>query len=314
MATLAAYYSALPTVDQAHESLSRVQFDAIKSKVGKLLLPYGDAFGMCLVHHHFDLFEGEVMAEGKDGVCKPHLKSSGETFYPKRYDRNGKAYEFSTLAQEGIPDMLFEAFRAIVPEEAHLGLYSRQGDDEDADVVEVTSGGDKERVHRLVPRAPEHDNEIIMTTSWFVAKTDPTASDGNLKAGMPCWLHNNGIGHSADSKEVSMKSGASCGFHHIGGGVENAESQEVDMQAGAHCIFHHIGDCNKVETEVVMMKAGASCWFHHIGGGNNADSNEVTMQSGASCVFHHIGGGNNADNKEVVMKSAALCLPVLHEL
>ncbi|EKD03069.1 hypothetical protein A1Q2_02518 [Trichosporon asahii var. asahii CBS 8904] len=242
-----AYYSGLPSVNEAHRSLEDVQFDAIKADVGHLLAHFGDSFGMCLVHHHFDLLDGEVMAEGEDGVCKPRLTASGDKFYPKRFDRHGKAYEFSTVPQEPVPEVLFQAFRTLVPETVHLGLYSRQGDDEDADVVEVTEANDSERAHRMVPRGPEHDLSLAMFTSWFNEK-------GGRKCNGPC-LESEGIdvgeGHPA------MKEGAPCfPWIHV-----QKRGEEPAMKEGAPCFpWIHV----QKKGEEPAMKEGAPCfpWIH----------------------------------------------------
>lgn len=77
----------------------------------------------------------------------------GVPAYPKRFTRAGDAYEYSTEPQTDIPAALWAAFKAIVPEDVPLGLYSRVGDDETDGRVEVTNAED--RSHRRVPY-PRH--------------------------------------------------------------------------------------------------------------------------------------------------------------
>lgn len=169
MATIAARYEALPSLQAATNTLESFDFDKVRDSVGELLLPYGEQYGMCLIHRHFSLNEDEVMAD--DGlVMKPHTLNSKE-FYPKRWDRNGNVYEFSTVPQHDISAALLEAFRAIVPENASLGLYSRQGDDEDQNTPLVEECQVSDRSHHLVPRQPEHDGAL--ETAWYTVQGQP---------------------------------------------------------------------------------------------------------------------------------------------
>lgn len=96
MTTIASYYATLPTVDQAARTVQELDdFDSLLRDVGELLRPYGDSLGMCLLHHHFKLEDNEIMVDGVNGVAQPREIGQLPKVFPKRFDRNGKAYEFA---------------------------------------------------------------------------------------------------------------------------------------------------------------------------------------------------------------------------
>ncbi|WWD05231.1 hypothetical protein V865_003304 [Kwoniella europaea PYCC6329] len=150
-----AFYQSLPDLEHAVLTLSTVDFDKLLEKVTDLLRPYGDKYGLCLLHRHFPLFKDEIMVESGN-VMQPTLKTGDGQFYEKRWDRFGRAYEYSVGEQEIIPVQLLQDFREIVPKSTSLGIYSRKGDDETVQWMEYT---DPEfRTHTNRPRTEESDD------------------------------------------------------------------------------------------------------------------------------------------------------------
>ncbi|WVW85054.1 hypothetical protein I302_107090 [Kwoniella bestiolae CBS 10118] len=157
-------YNSLPSLEAALNSLKRVNFDEFLADVSDLLAPYGDGFGLSLIHRHFDLLTDEMMVENGD-TMKPVFASAQDyvKVCEKRWDREGRAYEYSIEEQNPVPSKLLEDFRRVVPADASLGLYSRRGDDESVQWVEFTN--DDQRCHWLVPRTEEIEG--APQTAWY---------------------------------------------------------------------------------------------------------------------------------------------------
>ncbi|WWC71084.1 uncharacterized protein I206_105037 [Kwoniella pini CBS 10737] len=156
------FYHSLPDLDHALLSISKINFETLLDKVSTLLAPYGDKYGLSLLHRHFSLEEGEIMVESGN-IMKPIIPAKEVKLYEKRWDRNGKPYEYSTEQQEPVPSELLKDFRKIVPEFTSLGIYSRKGDDETIQWMEYTDVDDRTHINR--PR--NKDSEDAPQTAWY---------------------------------------------------------------------------------------------------------------------------------------------------
>jgi hypothetical protein len=114
------FYNSLPSLAKADKGFSdrgRV-FDALK----KLLSQHGGKYGVCLVHSHCTLNEGEIMLS-TDGIAQPVLVSKDQVYYPSHWLASGEPYEYTSDPTEIPPLALFEAFRSLTHDTKFLGLY-----------------------------------------------------------------------------------------------------------------------------------------------------------------------------------------------
>jgi hypothetical protein len=117
MNSITTLYNSLPDVEEADDKF--VNRAPIFSKLAQLLTEYDYKFGVCLVHGHCKLEEGEVMIA--DGLVSQPQRA--ETFYPERWLASGTPYEFNKEPTVSPPPELFERFRRIVDGIDVLGLY-----------------------------------------------------------------------------------------------------------------------------------------------------------------------------------------------
>jgi hypothetical protein len=97
--------------------------DAIFEKAAALLAKYDYKWGVCLVHRHCSLADGEVMLTNSN-VTEPVYVTDTGLAHPERWLSTGQPYEFTTRATEHPPAALFDEFRAIAGDAADLlGLY-----------------------------------------------------------------------------------------------------------------------------------------------------------------------------------------------
>ena len=116
MATVTTLYNTLPTLEDAakrfadHEDM----FAAVKG----LLLEYQDVFGLCLIHAHCTLADGEIMLS-RGNTSEPEKVTALQGFYPERWLPSGDAYEFTTRPTIPPPTSLLEAFHQLT---SHVGV------------------------------------------------------------------------------------------------------------------------------------------------------------------------------------------------
>ncbi|EMD38034.1 hypothetical protein CERSUDRAFT_122837 [Gelatoporia subvermispora B] len=97
MSTLTQLYNALPIVEDADARFQ--DREALFEKLAPLLAQYGNQFGICLVHAHCSIDEGEKMI-AKEYVSEP-LRDT--PCYPERWLASGEAYEFNINPTQSPP-------------------------------------------------------------------------------------------------------------------------------------------------------------------------------------------------------------------
>jgi hypothetical protein len=159
MASVASSYNTLPSVEEANAKFSNR--DEIFSKLGPLLAKYNSQYGVCLVHRHCDLQEGEVMV-ATGNISKPEKDVQ---CYPEKWLATGEPYEFSKEPTVPPPEELFKEFQKIVENVGVLGLYFNRGEDIPVRVpIERTEGR-----QNITETHPGDDNDPIpdmIPTSW----------------------------------------------------------------------------------------------------------------------------------------------------
>jgi len=159
--TIPALYNSLPTIEEAHEKF--FDRDTIFSKLAPLLTLYDNKFGVCLVHSHCELEEGEVMV-ASGNISQPERDAQ---CYPERWLATGEPYEFNRLPTQSPPPDLFSRFRDIVAGIDVLGLYF-VGDDYPSGVLQEWTEG-RTNFTKSVEKARSQDIE----TGWLPGTKDP---------------------------------------------------------------------------------------------------------------------------------------------
>ena len=158
---VAALYNTLPSVEEANA----VQFDRTRvfAELAILLAAYEYKYGVCLVHAHCKLEEGEVMV-ASGNVSQPERNAE---CYPERWLPSGDAYEFTKEPTAAPPVELISQFRAIVDGIGILGLYAVAANEPAGVVKEWTEG----RVN-LTKVEADPDPDAI-ETAWLPGKDQP---------------------------------------------------------------------------------------------------------------------------------------------
>ncbi|KJA21292.1 hypothetical protein HYPSUDRAFT_42140 [Hypholoma sublateritium FD-334 SS-4] len=126
-------YNNLLDVDTATQLFTNR--DEIFGKLGPVFQQYGNnKFGVCLVHRHCLLEEGERMV-AKGNVSQP--ETNGPT-YPERWLATGEAYEFSHEETSLPSEELLSNFRRIIGDIKVLGLCYVRNEEKDVVVLERT--------------------------------------------------------------------------------------------------------------------------------------------------------------------------------
>ncbi|KAF8901906.1 hypothetical protein CPB84DRAFT_1776988 [Gymnopilus junonius] len=164
----ATLYNSLPSVDIAHVSFSKR--DEILSKLATVFnrAEYRK-FGVCLVHRHCILEEGERMV-ARGNISQPERVYDSEC-YPERWLVTGEAYEFTQEPTTEPPVQLVEEFRKIVGNTQVLGLFFIHNSDISGVALERTEG--RKNIIEIVPR---HTPRRAVTTAWLPAQLDSEAS------------------------------------------------------------------------------------------------------------------------------------------
>ncbi|EJP65462.1 uncharacterized protein BBA_05793 [Beauveria bassiana ARSEF 2860] len=169
MAEVASLYNTLPTLGEADEQF--VNREATLCALATLLAQYEYAFGLCLVHTHCKLAEGEIML-ARGNVSEPELMEHAPTFYPERWLSTGEPYEFTLRRTGKPPTKLVDEFQRIVKDaklQDILGLYHIDGGGEMPAIIEWTEG--RKNLTREIA-ADDKTGEPIQT-AWDFARGDP---------------------------------------------------------------------------------------------------------------------------------------------
>lgn len=157
MAGVATLYNTLLPIMEAHERF--VNRDEILSKLQPIFLKYKDRYGICLVHRHCELQEGEMMV-GEGFVSKPERDVE---CYPERWLATGEPYEFNRQPPITPPESLFKEFREVVGDLGVLGICYIYDD------MQIPGQGIERTVGRtnIMEILESFDGDTI-TTCWLI--------------------------------------------------------------------------------------------------------------------------------------------------
>jgi hypothetical protein len=161
MTTVAALYNTLPSIEEADRRF--INRGEIFSKLTPIIAPYADKFGVCLVHRHCALEEGEMMVS-TGNISQPERNVQ---CYPERWLPTGEAFEFSREFSSAPPQELFTEFRNLVRDIGVLGIFVVQEEDRKGELImEHTEGR-----QNIVTRGGTRSGSSGITTSWTLGKT-----------------------------------------------------------------------------------------------------------------------------------------------
>lgn len=158
------HYNTLPSILEAHHRFSdrKTCFSAAEVLFSK----YPDGFGLCLIHAHCKLTEGEIMlADGN--VSKPVHVSDGTEYYPERWLPSGEPYEFTTKPTKTPSASFLEDFRATFASNTVLGLCCLEAEhtgDNQSPRIEWTEG----RTNKMRKISQEDMSGDPIPTSWTI--------------------------------------------------------------------------------------------------------------------------------------------------
>lgn len=202
MTAMAALYNTLPSLGEAEERF--VDRDAVFAAVSNLLAPYGSKFGLCLIHSHSTLYDGEIMLAQGD-VSQPVLMSDtpSTSIYPDRWLPTGEAYEFTTQPTEAPPKELMAEFGRLTGSISVLGLYYA-GTADHSIQLEWTDGRKKLSMMPSTdpptsPKQPGHSAKVIHHSSpWrallFVTHETCALEAASIREPRATWRQRKGDG------------------------------------------------------------------------------------------------------------------------
>lgn len=159
MTTVTALYNSLPSIGDADKKF--VNRSQIFSKLSPLLAAHENKFGVCLVHRHCSLEEGEMMV-ATGNISQPERNVQ---CYPERWLATGEPYEFTRKPTRLPPQELLEEFQRIVHGVDVLGLfYIHDGDHLGGITIERTEG--RKNIVEIVPRDYSSSSTGI-ATGWL---------------------------------------------------------------------------------------------------------------------------------------------------
>lgn len=163
----AAIYNKLPTLEDAEKRF--IDREKIFTAVGSLLAQYDNLYGLCLVHAHCTLADGEKMLS-RGNISQPENFALIGNYYPERWLSTGIPYEFTTRPTVSPPAALVSEFNRLTAEIGVLGLY-HVGDEVDTKMIEHTEG----RKNIMTPFLGTDESKTAShtETAWNLGKGDP---------------------------------------------------------------------------------------------------------------------------------------------
>ncbi|KAI9814486.1 MAG: hypothetical protein M1832_005892 [Thelocarpon impressellum] len=138
MAEVAGIYNTLLTLEEA--DLAFTKREPIFEAMTALLAKHDGSHGLCLVHSHCKLVEGEMML-ATGNISQPVQSSDAVPFYPERWLSSGMPFELTVRPTVEPPTALVAEFKRIVFEvglQDVLGLYHMDGAKNAAPLIEWT--------------------------------------------------------------------------------------------------------------------------------------------------------------------------------
>lgn len=169
MAEVARIYNTLPSLVDADEHFT--DRESMLRNIAALLAQYEYTFGLCLVHSHCKLVDGEIMV-AQGNVSEPLLTEHAPAVFPERWLSNGVPYEFTVRKTTSPPQQLIDEFQRIVQQaklQDFLGLYHIDGEKDAPAIIEWTDG--RKNLTREITDDDKTGEPI--QTAWDFGRGDP---------------------------------------------------------------------------------------------------------------------------------------------
>jgi hypothetical protein len=170
--SVATLYNTLPSLDEANEQF--INREQVLKTLGPLFAKHGNKFGLCLVHRHCTLEDGEMMvATGNVSEPKRDIKC-----FPERWLATGQPFEFNRDPTSPPPSELVEEFQTIVKGMSFggvgvLGLFFVQ-DKQHVDGIHVERTEGRKNIMEVVPESSSFDIATCIATCWIPVDGSPT--------------------------------------------------------------------------------------------------------------------------------------------
>ena len=149
--------------------------DEILNKLGDVLQKYGNnKFGVCIVHRHCVLEDGEKMV-ATGNVSQPEKDG---TAYPERWLVTGEAYEFTREKTISPSEELLHNFQKIVGNVQVLGLFYIPEKEIEGVMLERTEGR-----RNITTTVPYDTPRKAITTAWHPKSVTEAAKGSNQSLG-----------------------------------------------------------------------------------------------------------------------------------
>jgi hypothetical protein len=163
-AMTAAVYNTLPTLGDADRRFT--DRSSVFERLAPVLAQHQNQFGVCLVHAHCALEDGEIMVSDGD-ISEPKRVLSA---YPERWLSSGEPFEFSHAPVPVPSSELVKAFQEAVGEYADLLGLCYAGDFK-PDVVKVESTDGRKNITR--DQSADADRTGCLETAWIPGTAQP---------------------------------------------------------------------------------------------------------------------------------------------
>jgi hypothetical protein len=185
-------YNALPSLMDADKAF--VNSKQVLSALVPLFAPYSGKYGVCLLHRHCTLEDGEIMV-ATGNVSQPEkLGEQHEQCYPERWLATGEPYEFTYTRTDPPPPSLFVSFEKAIRDmpgvsPTTLGIFAVQVDDhldEGGIYVERTEG--RKSIVEWEKEFSEDLRDKVKETGWAVREdTNGLEAVAAMMACITCW-------------------------------------------------------------------------------------------------------------------------------
>jgi hypothetical protein len=173
MASIKALYNGLDSLEEANGKLMKHNLKQLLPTLGPLLKKYDYKYGVCLIHRHCELEDGEVMIS-TGNITKPGRATE---YYPDRWLATGDPYEFSDEPSEPPPHDLMEEFRNMIPGIDVLGLFFVREIPEDGSIFLESTQGRKNILNIIKTDDPSPELAASIDSAWVPGHPKRTSDE-----------------------------------------------------------------------------------------------------------------------------------------
>jgi hypothetical protein len=163
MDSIQARYNRLYSLEEANAKFMKHDPKQLLPTLAPFLKKYDYKYGVCLIHRHCELQDGEIMIS-TGNVTKPERVTE---YYPDRWLVTGEPYEFSDEPSEPPSQDLLEEFRNLIPGVDVLGLFFVREIPEDGYILMETTHGRKNVLNLIKLDDPNPKLAASIDACWL---------------------------------------------------------------------------------------------------------------------------------------------------